>query len=178
MAAQSGVIIPIQSTDAGKAQIKESVDNLGQQVSACVQSYNDLRGKIEGEASSDETKAKFRALADQRRAALEQIKLSYVSARQQAESQGIQPAPMPPVQLAGLGADSLGGLQTAVSTEQSKLALLAAYYESYKAAVAAGTQPPAVPTELQNGVMGISAGTLAMFAAIAAAAYFMFFNKN
>ena len=168
----TGIVIPIQSTDAGKQQVKEAVDNLGQQVSALVQQYNDLRGAVEGDASDPATKEKFRQLADQRRAALEQIKLNYVSARQQAEAQGIAAGQNVP-NLQGLGSFTLSNITTTVTAEQSKLAVLAAYYESYKSAVAAGTTPPAMPAELQSGVIGIPTTWIAVGLALVAAYFFL-----
>ncbi len=176
MTAQTGVIIPIQTTDAGKAQVKTALDNLGSQMSQLVQSYNDQRTAVEAE-NKTELREKMHELFEARRAAIRNLVEQFKAAASSAAAQGIQPGVMPPT-LAGMGSFELSGLQTAVATEQSKLAALAAYYESAKAAIAAGQPIPPTPTELGGSVLGMSTTTLAIFAAIAAAAYFMFFNKN
>ena len=174
----AGVVIPIQTTDAGKQQVKSQLDNLGSQMSQLVQSYNDLRTKVEGEPSSPEFKAKMHELFEQRRAAIRDLVESFKATAASAATQDIQTGMMPPA-LQGLRGDELGGLQTAVATEQSKLTTLAAYYESAKAAIAAGQPLPPTPVELQSGtVMGMSSTTLAILLAVGAAAYFMFFNKE
>lgn len=175
MAAATGVVIPIQSTDAGRAQIKSQLDNLGSQMSQLVQSYNDLRTNVEAE-NKTELQAKMQALFEERRAAIRNLVESFKAAAASAATQNIQTPAV--ANLAGLRGDDLGGLQTAVATEQSKLSALAAYYENAKAAIAAGQPIPPTPTELGGSVMGISTTNLAIFAAIAALAYFMFFNKN
>lgn len=171
-----GVVIPIQTTDAGKAQIRTQLENLGSQMSQLVQSYNDQRTAVEAE-DKVELRAKMRELFEARRAAIRALVDQFKAAAAQAAAQDIPAGPMPPT-LAGLRGFELTGLQTAVATEQSKLAALAAYYESAKAAVAAGQPLPPTPAELQNGVMGISSGTLAILLAVAAGAYFLFFNKD
>lgn len=171
----AGVVIPIQSTDAGKEQVRNQLDNLGSQMSQLVQSYNDLRGKLEGENKAD-LREKMRQLMDQRAAAIRALIEQFKSAAASAAQQNI-PAPGIPA-LAGLRGDDLGGLQTAVATEQSKLAALAKYYEDAKAAVAAGGAVPDPPAELQAGFMGMSSSTLAVVLALAVGAYFLFSSKN
>ena len=170
-----GVVIPIQTTDAGKQQVRTQLENLGQQMSALVQSYNDQRTAVEAE-NKTELHAKMQELFEARRAAIKALVESFQSAKQSAEAQGIQSGPLPP-QLAGLRGADLGGLQTAVATEQSKLAALAAYYEQAKAAVAAGQPMPQPPSELSGGFMGMSSTTLAILLAAAVGAYFLFSSK-
>ena len=171
----AGVVIPIQSTDAGKEQVRNQLDNLGSQMSQLVQGYNDLRGKLEGENKAD-FRERMRQLMDQRAAAIRALVEQFKSAANSAAQQNI-PAPGVPA-LAGLRGDDLGGLQTAVATEQSKLAALEKYYEAAKAAVAAGQPLPPTPAELEAGFMGMSSGTLAILLAVAVGAYFMFSSKN
>ena len=172
----NGVVIPTQTTDAGKQQVKSALDNLGSQMSQLVQSYNDLRTKVEGEPSSPEFKAKMHELFEQRRAAIRDLVESFRSTAQSAAAQGITANNnIPTLQgFRGLGAGDLGGLQTAVATEQSKLSALAVYYEQAKAAVAAGQPVPPVPAELSGGFMGISA----MWLAIGAVVVLFFFMKK
>ena len=79
--------------------------------------------------------------------------------------------------LAGLGAD-VNQIQSDLDAQQAKMTSLQTYFEAYKTAIAAGTQPPALPAELQSGTFGISGTTLAMLAALAAAAYFWWSKEN
>ncbi len=154
----AGVVIPIQSTDAGREQVRQQLDNLGSQMSQLVQQYNALRSEIE--AKQNTAREQFRTLADQRREAIRQLVESFKAAAASAAQQNIPTNQNVPA-LAGLGADSLTGLQTAVATEQSKLSALAAYYQQAQAAIAAGQPMPPLPTELQSGsVLGISTTTL------------------
>lgn len=171
--ANTGIVIPIQSTDAGKAQVKSQLENLGSQMSQLVQSYNDLRNDVDGKANDPAVKAQLTALLDQRKAAIRNLVESFVSAKQQAETQQIAVQSNIPT-LSGLGADSLGGLQTAVATEQSKLTALATYYQQAQAAVAAGQPMPPVPAELQttSSIFGIPTSWL-FIGAVIAAVYFM-----
>ncbi|SRR5258705_3356125 len=154
-----GVVIPIQTTDAGKQQIQSQLDNLGSQMSALVQSYNDLRGQVEGHMGDPAVRDQMRTLLDQRRAAIQNLQTTFMAAKHQAENQGIAVTSQIPALAGfrGLGADDLSGLQTAVGTEQSKLAALAAYYQQAQAAVAAGQPVPPVPSGLSttSTVMGI-----------------------
>lgn len=181
MVAQTGVVIPIQSTDAGKAQVKGQLDNLGSQMSSLVQSYNELRGKIEGDPSDPAVKEQFRALAEQRKTAIRALVESFKATLQNAAAQGILPDQSNVPALAGirgLRGDDLGGLQTAIATEQSKLAALDAYYQSAQAALAAGQPLPAPPAELSSGGTGFLGMSNWMLIAIAAgAAYFIFMKK-
>lgn len=162
----AGVVIPIQSTDAGREQVRQQLDNLGSQMSQLVQSYNDLRADIEGKPNA--VREQFRTLADQRKEAIRQLVENFKAAAQSAATQGIQTGGVNVPALAGLGADTLGGVQTAVATEQSKLSALAAYYQAAQAAIAAGQPVPPVPPELQSGstIFGISTTMLLIGGAI------------
>ena len=167
-----GIVIPMQTTDAGREQVRQNLDNLGSQMSQLVQSYNEQRTKIEGEPGSPEFKAQMHTLWEARRAAIAALVAQFKTAAQSAAQQNITANTSVPA-LAGLRGDDLGGLQTAVATEQSKLAALATYYESAKAAIAAGQPMPPTPAELQTGtVMGISSTWLAI-GAVAVLLFFM-----
>lgn len=167
-----GIVIPIQSTDAGKEQVRQNLDNLGSQMSQLVQSYNTLRAEIEGKQSDPAVRDQFRTLADQRKEAIRQLVESFKSAAASAAQQNI-PANANIPALAGLGADSLAGLQTAVATEQSKLSALATYYQQAQAAVAAGQPMPPVPPELSGG--STTFGIPTMWLVIGAVAIGLFF---
>lgn len=157
----AGVVIPIQSTDAGREQVRQQIDNLGSQMSQLVQQYNTLRADVEGKMNESTVREQLRAVLEQRKAAIRNLVESFKSAAASAAAQNI-PANSNIPALAGLGADSLGGLQTAVATEQSKLAALATYYQQAQAAIAAGQTPPPLPAELQSGstILGMSTTTL------------------
>lgn len=156
----AGVVIPIQSTDAGKEQVRQQLDNLGSQMSQLVQSYNTLRADVEGKMAESAVRDQLRSIMEQRKAAISALVASFKASAQNAAAQSIPTNSNIPA-LAGLGADSLTGLQTAVATEQSKLTALATYYQQAQAAIAAGQQPPPLPTELQSGsILGMSTTTL------------------
>lgn len=171
----NGVVLPTNVTQfppevANQAE-KDKLDTLGQQISTIVHNYNALKQEIVVDGQEDR-KAKFAALLDQRRAAIEACMDAWKAREVQIVGRANRIFPA----LAGLG--DLTSLQTQIATEQTKLAALQAYYTSYKAAVDAGMQPPPLPPELgSDGFMGISTGTLIMLAAGAAALYFFFMKK-
>ena len=170
----AGVVIPIQTTDAGREQVRQNLENLGSQMSALVQSYNDLRGKLEGENKA-ELREKMKALMEQRRQAILALVDSFKAAKASAETQGIATTAAVPA-LAGLRGDDLSGIQTAVATEQSKLAALAAYYEEAKAAVAAGQAVPPVPESLTGS--STIAGIPTLWLLVGAAVVLFMFTKK
>lgn len=146
---------------------REKLDTLGQQISSIVQSFNELKQTLVTDSREDR-KAKFLALLDQRRAAIE----SAMDAWKQKNAQlGI--AKQAPA-LAGLGQMDLTSIQSQISTEQSKLASLQAYYTAYKTALDAGQAPPPVPQELSQGFMGFSATTIIAGIALIAGAWYLF----
>lgn len=182
MPAQTGIVIPIQSTDAGKAQVKTQLDNLGSQMSALVHHYNDLRGQIEGSPSEDAVKQQFRDLAEQRKAAIRNLVETFKSTIANAAQQGILPDQANIAALAGirgLRGDELGTFQTQIATEQTKLDALAQYYHDAQAAIAAGQPLPPTPASLatsSTGIFGMS--NVVVIGLVAVAAYFMFLHNK
>lgn len=173
----TGVVLPEQSNvvqfppeNAVQAD-KEKLNNLGQQISAIVQSFNKLKQELVADSNA-ERKAKFIALLDQRRQAIEaamdawKIKAGQVGIAQQ------QP------QLAGLGQLDLASLQNQISIEQNKLTALQSYYAAYSAAITAGQTPPAAPPELNEGFLGVSSGMLIAGIALLAAGWYFFFREK
>ena len=152
---------------------KDKLDTLGQQISTIVQNYNALKQELVVDGREDR-KAKFAALLEQRRAAIEAAMDAWKAKEVQIMGRAARVLPT----LAGLGQVDLASLQTQITTEQSKLTALQNYYAEYKAAVDAGLQPPPLPPELgSEGFMGMGTGTLVMIAAAVAALYFFFAKK-
>lgn len=149
----------------------EKLDNLGQQISTLVQQYNETKREIVADSREDR-KAKFAALLEQRKAAIEACMTAWKAKEAQVAPGQNKQLPA----LAGLGQVDLSSLETQITTEQSKLTILQNYYTAYKTAVDAGQEPPPVPAELA-GTFGMSAGTLALIAAGLAALYFFFAKK-
>lgn len=172
----AGVVIPIQSTDAGKEQIKQSLDNLGSQMSQLVQQYNTVRQDVEDKMNVGTVRDQLRSILEQRKAAIASLIASFKASAQSAAAQSIQTTANVPA-LAGLGADSLTGLQTAVATEQSKLTALATYYQQAQAAIAAGQNPPPLPSELQTASTILGIPSMWFLAAAAALAFFVMTKK-
>ena len=164
MTAQTGVVIPMPQPAIDPA-VRE---NLGQKISAIVQEYNRLHAELRAQPDSP-TKAQLVAYLEKRRAAVEAI-----FAQHKATLDAIQAN----TKLAGFGSfNEVSTIQTELDVQQSKLTALSTYFESYKAAIAAGTAPPALPAELQEGTFGISTTTLAILVAIAALGYFWMQKK-
>lgn len=158
-------------TEVATQAEKDKLNNLGQQISAIVQQFNQLKQQLMSDGNTDR-QTKFADLLAQRKAAIEAAMTAWKTKEAQIGTGQQLPA------LAGLGQVDLTSLQTQITSEQSKLAALQTYYTQYKAAVDAGQQPPAMPAELgSSGFLGISAGTLAMVAAGLAALYFFFMKK-
>lgn len=180
--AAPGIVIPIQATDAGKAQVKGQLDNLGSQMSALVQHYNDLRGQIEGDNSDPAVKQQFRDLAEQRKAAIRNLVETFKATLSNASQQGILPdqANVPALAgIRGLRGDELGTFQTQIATEQSKLDALATYYHDAQAAIAAGQPLPPTPAALATGSTGMfGMSNVVVIGLVAVAAYFMFLHNK
>jgi hypothetical protein len=164
--AQTGVIIPMPPQPVDPT-LKE---NLGSQVSAIMQTYNDMKQSLM-EQSDNPTKAQLNTLLEQRRAAVEAI---FAAHRATLDSLfGVGHA-----KLSGLATSELETIQAQLTAEQGKLSALSAYFDQYKIAVAAGNTPPALPPELSGSTLGISSTTLAIIAAIAAGAWFWWSGKE
>lgn len=166
MPTSQGVIIPMPAPTVDPS-IKET---LGSKVSTIMQTYNDMKAALRDQPEA--TRAQFDALLEKRRAAVEAIFAAH---------KGTLDLLLGPSQakLSGIGATTeVSTIQTQLDSEQSKLAALSAYFEAYKSAIASGSAPPAIPTELQEGSFGISATTLAILAALGAAAWFWWTNKD
>jgi LmbE family N-acetylglucosaminyl deacetylase len=161
-----GLVIPMPQPAVDPA-VKE---NLGSKISAIVQTYNDLHKELIQQPDSP-TKAQLVALLEKRRAAVEDIRTRF-KAVLDALFGAVQP------KLQGFQVQDVNQIQSELDLQQSKLAALQTYFEQYKTAIASGSQPPALPAELQEGSFGISATTLAILAALAAGAYFLWFNKE
>lgn len=178
--AQTGVVIPIQSTDQGKAQIKTQLDNLGSQMSALVHHYNELGSQID--KSDPASKAQFSALLEQRKAAIRNLVETFKATIANAVTQGIVPETQNVAALSGirgLRGDELGTFQTQIATEQSKLDALAQYYHDAQAAIAAGQPLPPTPASLATssaGIFGMS--NVVVIGLVAVAAYFMFLHNK
>lgn len=161
-----GVVIPMPQPTVDPA-VKE---NLGQKVSAIMQTYNDMKRDLMAQPDNP-TKAQLNALLEQRRAAVEAIFAAHKATLDAVLGAG-------QAKLSGFGAtNELETIQTQLTAEQGKLTALSTYFESYKSAIAAGNAPPALPPEL-SGSTGISSTTLAIIAAIAAGAYFWWNSKQ
>ena len=161
--AQTGVIIPMPAPAVDPA-IKE---NLGSRVSSLIQTYNDMKRELMAQPEHP-IKAQLQALLEKRRAAVEAIFAKFKPALDAILGAG-------QAKLSGVGAFETNEIQTQLGAEQTKFAALQSYFDSYKAAIAAGTTPPALPAELQEGSFaGISSTTLAILVAIAALGYFWF----
>jgi hypothetical protein len=170
-----GVIIPSNVTlfppEPAIAADREKLDNLGGQISAIAQSFNELKQELVAD-SNLERKAKFVALLDQRREAIEAAMDAW-----KAHSARVGIVKQPPA-LQGLGQVDLTSLQTQIAGEQEKLAALQSYYTAYKTAVETGQTPPAVPAELASGgFLGISTGTIIAGIALLAAGWYFFTRK-
>lgn len=158
--------------------------NLGQQISQCIKSYNDLKQQLMKE-SDNPIKAQIDDLLERRRAAIQALIDAHKADIEDFKNKlavtdggNIVTTPEPPAQvLAGIGQlDQLSALQTQIQDQQTKLTALNNYFSAYKAAISAGQQPPAIPPELQEGVFGLSAGLLAAGVALVAGIY-MFGKK-
>lgn len=161
-----GVIIPMPPQPIDPS-IKE---NLGQKVSALMQTYNDMKAELKDQP--DTVKAQFDALLEKRRAAVEAIFAAHRATLDALFGVGH-------AKLSGIGATSeLDTIQTQLTAEQAKLTALSTYFEQYKTAIAAGNAPPSMPAELGGAAFGMSSTTLAVIAALGAAAYFWWFNKE
>ena len=160
---QTGVVIPMPSPPIDPA-VREQ---LGQKISAIVQEYNRLHAELRAQPTHP-TLEQLKALLEKRRAAVEAI-----FAQHKATLDAVQAN----TQLSGFGTTEVGTIQTQLDSEQSKLSAISTYFEAYKTAIASGSQPPALPAELQEGSFGISATTLAILAALAAGAWFVW-NKE
>lgn len=167
MAPSQGVIIPMPAPAIDPA-VRE---NLGQKISTIVQEYNRLHAELRTQPAHP-TLEQLKALLEKRRAAVEAIRTQH-----RATLDALFGAEQPKLQGLGQGAE-VNQIQSELETQQAKLTALSTYFESYKSAIAAGNAPPTLPPELQEGGFGISAGTLAIFAALAAGAYFLWFNKE
>jgi len=165
MTAQQGIIIPMPPQVVDPA-VKET---LGAKISALVQSYNDMKSALKDQPQA--TKVQFDQLLEKRRAAVEAILAQHKSTLDEILGVGHT------AKLAGIGAFETNEIQSQLTAQQTKMTALQTYFEAYKTAIAAGTQPPALPAELQEGSFGISATTLAILAALGAAAYF-WWNKG
>lgn len=170
----TGVTLPSNVTqfpaEVALAAEKDKLENLGQQITAIVHNYNTLKQELTVDGREDR-KAKFAALLEQRKAAIEAAMDAWKAKEAQIRSGRVLPT------LSGLGQTDLTALQAQITTEQGKLAVLQAYYTQYKAALDSGQPPPPMPAELgSEGFLGISTTTLIMLAAGAAALYFFFFK--
>ena len=164
---------------------RSTLTNLGQQISALVQHYNDLKKQLMAEPDKP-TQDQFATLLSQRKAAIQALmdswksKVDSLTAKAMAIPNGtaVLQENMPTIsniQLSGLGQlVDTSGLTTSITTETTKMTLLDQYYTAYKAAIAAGTTPPALPAELQSGMLGLSSTVIiAGVAAVAGLLLFM-----
>lgn len=181
MAAQTGIVIPIQSTDQGKAQIKSQLENLGSQMSALVQHYNDLREQIRGSLTPSIVD-EFEALADQRKTAIRNLVETWKATWKNAATQGILPADAATVPalagFRGLRGDELGTFQTSITNEQAKLDALAAYYHDAQNAISGGQPLPPVPASLASSPTVFGMSPMIVVGLVAVAAYFMFLHNK
>lgn len=162
-----GLIIPMPSPPIDPA-VRE---NIGSKVSAIMSTYNDMKRELMEQPDSA-TKKQLDTLLEQRRAAVAAI---FDAHRATLDSLfGVGHA-----KLSGIGAASeLETIQTQLTTEQGKLSALSTYFDQYKTAIAAGNQPPPLPSELGGSTFGISSTMLALIAALGAAAYFWWSGKE
>lgn len=151
--------------------LRQKLENLGQQISAAVQHYNDLKRELMADPNQGHpTLEQIKQLLEQRRAAIQAILDQHKSRIDQLRvSIGQPPASLP--QMQGLGrlgqTAELDQMSSQLTDQQSKLQALGLYYEAYKAALANNQAPPPLPSALNTGSRHYLTG------AVLAAAYFL-----
>lgn len=176
------VQFPIQSDIAKAVQTDNTnLTNLRSQIAQLIQHFHDLKQQFLADKSA--TRAQIVALLDQRGTAIQNIiglhQMAIDRLRQKAHESGVAiDAQLPAVTLQGIGqlVDTTS-IQDAITTEQAKLTALQTYYANYQNAVAAGQTPPALPSELESGFLGMSGATIAVLAATVIGAIFFFKGK-
>lgn len=185
ISAQGGQIVPFPAQASDKATLiqndKVRLINLGSQIRVLVEQYNEMWRNLQ--ALPGATKAQFMALFDQRKSAMQTLVTAHQTAiadlRHEAQQSGVSiDISTPPANLSGLGQlVDTSTIQTQITQEQAKLEALQNYYTAYQSALSAGQQPPAVPPELQGGMLGISGTGIAIGIAAIVGAMLFFKGK-